>query len=143
MEPLILLFTAILAFIFLAIGYFIGQKITEHNWKDKLPEIREEAIQRSRSVLAGQFSEQLAPYLPDFPFSPSEARFLGKPIDFLIFQGMDEKKIEEVVFVEVKSGKSGLNTAEKSLKETIMQKKVRWMEYRIPEGVTGRRDKKS
>ena len=99
MEPLILLFTAILAFIFLAIGYFIGQKITEHNWKDKLPEIREEAIQRSRSVLAGQFSEQLAPYLPDFPFSPSEARFLGKPIDFLIFQGMDEKKIEEVVFV--------------------------------------------
>ena len=68
---------------------------------------------------------------------------MGKPIDFLIFQGMDQKQIEEVVFVEVKSGKSGLNTAEKSLKETIMQKKVRWMEYRIPEGVTGRRDKKS
>ena len=136
MEPATLLSILFLALIFLAIGYFIGKKLTEHAWKDQLPKIREEAIQRSRSVLAGQFSEQLAPYLPDFPFSPSEARFLGKPIDFLIFNGMDQKNINEVVFVEVKSGKSGLNAAEKSLKEVITDKKVRWVEYRIPEGVT-------
>ncbi|MBI2667091.1 hypothetical protein HYX13_05770 [Candidatus Woesearchaeota archaeon] len=140
MEINTLILFTFFAIIFLAIGYFIGQKITEHQWKDQLPEIREQAIQRSRSVLAGQFSEQLAPYLPDFPFSPSEARFLGKPTDFLIFRGMDQKQIEEVIFVEVKSGKSGLNTAEKSLKETIMQKKVRWMEYRIPEGVTKKKE---
>ena len=136
MEPATLLSILFLALIFLAIGYFIGKKLTEHAWKDQLPKIREEAIQRSRSVLAGQFSEQLAPYLPDFPFSPSEARFLGKPVDFLIFSGMDQKNINEVIFVEVKSGKSGLNAAEKSLKETIIEKRVRWVEYRIPEGVT-------
>ena len=138
------IFTTILfildAVLFLAIGYYVGKKITEHAWKDKIPKIREEAVQRSRSVLAGQFSEQLAPYLPDFPFNPGEAKFIGKPIDFVVFRGMDEKKIDEVVFVEVKSGKSNLNQNEKNLKEAIKSRRVRWEEYRIPEELTKRRN---
>lgn len=141
MDIFLALFFLFGALIFLALGYILGKKIAEHAWKDNLPAVREEAVQRSRAVLAGQFSEQVAPYLPDFPFSPSEARFLGKPVDFLIFQGMNQKKVEEVVFVEVKSGTSGLNATEKSLKETILQKKVRWVEYRIPEGLTQKNKK--
>jgi predicted Holliday junction resolvase-like endonuclease len=35
------------------------------------------------------FAEQLAPYLPNFPFSPTEAKFIGAPINFLIFRGME------------------------------------------------------
>ena len=54
-------------------------------------------------------------------------------MDFIVFKGSDEKNIEEVVFVEVKSGKSQLNKVEKSLKEAIKNKKVKWEEYRIPE----------
>lgn len=139
-EILTIILIVAIAILFLAIGYIIGKKITEQVWKDSLPKIREEAIQRSRSVLAGQFSEQLAPYLPDFPFKPTEARFIGKPIDFLVFNGMDEKDINEVVFVEVKSGKANLNTHERKLKEVIKEKKVRWVEYRIPEELTKKRE---
>jgi predicted Holliday junction resolvase-like endonuclease len=95
---------------------------------------------KSRAVLGGQFSEQLAPYLPNFKYLPTEARFIGKPIDFLVFKGMDEKKIDEVVFVEVKSGKSKLTEQEKNLKETIEKKKVSWEEYRIPEELTKKKD---
>ena len=50
------------------------------------------------------FAEQLAPYLPNFPFSSTEAKFIGAPIDFLVFRGMDAQDIEEVIFVEMKSG---------------------------------------
>ena len=59
--------------------------------------IREEtaSVRRSRSVLGGMFAEQLAPYLPNFPFSPTEAKFIGAPIDFLVFKGMDAQPIEE------------------------------------------------
>ncbi|NQV09341.1 hypothetical protein HQ529_05820 [Candidatus Woesearchaeota archaeon] len=105
-------------------------------WLEKIPEIRADAVKRSRAVLGGQFSEQLAPYLPDFNYSPTEARFIGKPIDFIIFKGMDEKDIKEVVFVEVKSGKSGLSTHERKLRDVIKDKKVVWEEYRIPEDLT-------
>jgi len=132
--------TLIIVFVALIIAFFIGQKIGAYRkhkeWEEALPEHRKDAIMKSRAVLGGQFSEQLAPYLPNFKYLPTEVRFLGKPIDFLVFKGMDEKKIDEVVFVEVKSGKAKLTEHEKNLKETIENKRVRWEEYRIPEELT-------
>ena len=101
-----------------------------------MPNQRKDAIMKSRSVLTGFFSEQLAPYFPDFNFKPTEVRFLGNPIDFIAFKGLDEKNIEEVVFVEVKSGNSKMNKTQKSLKETIENKKVRFEEYRVPEDLS-------
>src|SRR6516162_7902111 len=82
------------------------------------------------------FAEQLAPFLPDFPFSPTEAKFIGAPIDFLVFRGMDTQHIEEVIFVEVKSGSACLNHNEHSLKDAIDNKRVRWQTYRVPHPIT-------
>lgn len=78
--------------------------------------------------------------MPNFPYLPTEVKFLGKPIDFLVFKGMDDKQIEEVIFVEVKSGKSKLSQHEKRLKDVIDAKKVKWVEYRIPEELTKKRE---
>jgi predicted Holliday junction resolvase-like endonuclease len=132
-ELILIIASIIVIFI---IGYLIGKYITSQKLKDQIPEIREDAIKHSRAVLSGQFSEQLAPYLPDFPFKPTEARFIGKPIDFVVFKGMDNKKIDEVVFVEVKSGQSQLSNVERSLRNTIQNKNVSWHEYKVPEEVT-------
>ena len=141
------LFTIILSLVFLfglVIAYFIGFRSgvfrRDKYWEGELPSHRKDAIMKSRAVLGGQFSEQLAPYLPNFPFLPTECRFLGKPIDFVVFKGMDEKHITEVVFVEAKSGKSKLSQQEKSLKEAIEKRKVRWEEYRVPEDLTKRKE---
>ena len=126
----------LLFFIILYIGYLVGRFVSKKEHEEKVPEIREIAIKQSRAVLSGQFSEQLAPYLPDFPYKPTEARFIGKPIDFVVFNGMDEKKIDEVVFVEVKSGKSQLSKVEKTLKSAVENKKISWHEYKVPEELT-------
>ena len=128
----------------LIIAYWLGNKFgkykTNKDWESELPNYRKDAIMKSRAVLGGQFSEQLAPYLPNFQYLPTECKFLGKPIDFIVFIGMDEKKINEVVFVEVKSGNSKLNAHEKNLKDAIDKKKVKWVEYRIPENLTDKKD---
>jgi len=141
--PLTLLYLLVLL-IGLFIAYWLGNKFgslkANKYWESEIPNYRKEAIMKSRAVLGGQFSEQLAPYLPNFKYLPTECRFLGKPIDFLVFKGMDEKKIDEVVFVEVKSGNAKLNQHEKNLKETIEKKRVRWVEYRIPEELTEKKD---
>ena len=122
---------AILFFILIYIGYIIGKYFGKKQFEDQIPELREDAIKQSRAVLSGQLNEQIAPYMPDFPYKPTEARFIGKPVDFIVFKGMDEKKIEEVVFVEVKTGQSKLNIVEKSLKSAVQDKKVEWYEYKI------------
>ena len=65
--------------------YQIGKLVGEKTATDKFPEAKKAAVQLSRSVLSGMFAEQLARYLPNFPFSPTEAKFTGAPIDFLVF----------------------------------------------------------
>ena len=134
----------ILFLIGMAIAYFIGNKAGHKNreryWLEQIPIHRKEAIAKSRAVIGGQFSENLAPFLPNFKYLPTECRFVVKPIDFLVFKGLDDKHIEEVIFVEVKSGKSKLSQHEKRLKEVIDAKKVKWVEYRIPEEITKNKD---
>jgi len=129
--------TIIIVVIAVLIGYLIGRFIAKLRHDKHLGEQieihRADAIARSRAVLAGHFSEQLAPYLPDFPFNPSECKFLGKPVDFIVFHGLDEKNVTGVSFVEVKSGKSKLSGTEKSVKDAIENKRVDWVEYRAPD----------
>ena len=139
--------TIILIVVFLiglVIAYWLGQKAgafrRDKYWEGEIPNYRKDAILKSRAVLGGHFSEQLAPFLPDFKYLPTECRFVGKPIDLIVFKGMDEKDINEVVFVEVKSGNAKLSPVEKKLKETIKNKKVRWEEYRIPQELTKKRE---
>lgn len=97
---------------------------------------------KSRSVIGGNFSENLAPYLPDFPFLPTECRFIGKPLDFIVFKGMDQKKITEIIFVEVKSGDSHLSPQEKNLKTAIDKCNVKFFEYRVPKDLTDQKEEK-
>ncbi len=115
------------------IGHVIGSMRRERVWQTALPEHRADAIARSRAVLTGQFSEQIAPYLPGFLYSPTECKFIGKPIDFVVFNGLDEKNVKEIVFVEVKSGKSKLSGTENSVKDAVLNGRVKWAEYRAPE----------
>jgi len=139
-EAITIIIFAVILLIGFIIAFYLGRKFghmqRDKYWEDELPNQRQDAIMRSRTVLGGHFSEQLAPFLPDFEYLPSEARFIGKPVDLLIFEGLDNKKIEKVTFLEIKSGKAQLSPIEKNLKEVIEKGKVEWKLYRIPQSLT-------
>lgn len=139
------------AIVVLAAGILVGSRLShlraenkfvrilqqkEIEWQAASEDMRKAALAKSRQVIGGSFSEQLAPFLPGFPFDPTEARFIGKPVDFLVFRGLAGGQIDEVVFVEVKSGLSRLNSNEQSLKNCIEQKRVSFAEYRVPTEIT-------
>jgi predicted Holliday junction resolvase-like endonuclease len=96
--------------------------------------IREDAIKRSSSVVSGKVTEHLVPYFGNFPYNPKDARFLGTPIDLIVFDGMSEDNLNEIVFLEVKTGSSSLSTRERRIKEAIMARKVVWKEFRVQLG---------
>jgi predicted Holliday junction resolvase-like endonuclease len=116
----------------LSLGRRQGRLEAERGLPGLLARERGDAVKRSRAVIGGQTAEQLAPYFPDFPFDPGECRFIGKPVDFLVFRGAASGAVEEVVFVEVKSGASSLSKVERSLRDAVQGGKVRWAEYRAP-----------
>jgi predicted Holliday junction resolvase-like endonuclease len=93
--------------------------------------IRADAILRSSAVIRGKVSEHLAPFI-HFPYNPRDARFIGSPIDIIVFNGAEDGNITEVVFLEVKSGPSaGLTPRQRQIRALIEAKKVEWREMRI------------
>jgi predicted Holliday junction resolvase-like endonuclease len=58
---------------------------------------------------------------------------LGKPVDFVVFEGLDNEAVTRVVFVEVKSGKSRLTKTERSLQECLEARRVSYEIFRVAE----------
>src|SRR4030042_284633 len=100
------------------------------DWKkEATEEIRRVAVSQSRAVLGGKFTEQMVPFFPDFKYDPTEVRFIGSPIDMVVFPGLARGDPEEIVILEVKTGKSAqLTPAQKKIRQLIEDGMVRWDE---------------
>jgi predicted Holliday junction resolvase-like endonuclease len=93
---------------------------------------RSDAIQKSQSVIIGKVTEHLVPYMAEFTFNPKDVRFVGSPIDLIIFNGMDNDDIQDIVFVEVKTGDSAsLSRRQRQIRNAVQAGKVKWTELRI------------
>ena len=112
---------------FLLLILLIFQKISFSN---RLKKERQDAVNRSRAVIAGQMTEQIAPFLKGFPCNPADARFIGKPVDFIAFPGlMENNEVKEVLLIEVKTGASAISHREKEVRKAVEQGRVRYVEY--------------
>ncbi len=69
--------------------------------------------------------------MPDFPSDPAEIRFIGKPVDYIAFNGASEGFITDITFIEIKTGNSALSPVERSLKDAINAGRVKYTEYRV------------
>jgi predicted Holliday junction resolvase-like endonuclease len=106
-------------------GYFLF-------WKIRYTAIiREDAVQRSLAITAGKVHEQLLPYLPGFPYNPKDVRFLGSPVDLVVFDGLAEGRLRSIIFIEVKTGGSTLTTRERWVREIVQHREVEWAELRV------------
>lgn len=109
------------------------KKEIELKLKEIEKKIREDAIKRSSSVIKGKIAEQLAPIykFDKIGVNPNDARFLGDPVDYIVFNGLSKGKVERITFLEIKSGNAKLNKNEKMIKEVIKNKKIEWKEINI------------
>ncbi|AEH07297.1 Holliday junction resolvase-like protein [Methanothermococcus okinawensis] len=103
-------------------------KILFSEWKQKEEKnIRRDAIKRSEAVVMGKITEHLVPYFPEFKYNPKDARFVGSPVDFIVFDGLSEDNLKKIVFIEVKTGKKGtLSHREKLIKKCVEDKNIEY-----------------
>ncbi len=111
-------------------------------------EARRESTDQSRAVLKGKMAEQMAPLLPGFDYLPADARFLGDPVDYVIFDGYTEVKDNgadgdalEVVIVDIKRGQTGLSHGQRQIARAIRDGRVRFEIVRIADDGTVRTQK--
>jgi predicted Holliday junction resolvase-like endonuclease len=104
-------------------------------WQAEMEQARKSAVTQSRAVLGGRFTEQMAPYLPEFKYDPTEVRFIGSPVDLIIFPGLAQGDPREIVIMEIKSGKNPqLTPSEKRIRQLIEAGMVRWELLQRPAG---------
>lgn len=105
--------------------------VSLEQWKvEAEKEIRKDAIDKSSSVTMGKMTEHMVPYLPGFGFNPADARFIGSPIDLIVFDGLGNDEVKKIVFVEIKTGVSTLSTRERLVRDAIIAKNVEWIEVK-------------
>ncbi|MCK4968854.1 MAG: endonuclease [Candidatus Aenigmarchaeota archaeon] len=109
------------AVVFLLIAlYYLYRK--NHYLESEIKSLKSK--KQSLSTRYGQIFEQLIPFSKDFPFDPKQFRFLGSPIDGVVFE--DDK----IVFVEIKLNNSKKSQKQNNIKKIIEQNKVYFSEVR-------------
>ena len=101
----ILILIASVGIIFLLVRELI-RKVGEINrlkleHEGQIKAARKDSNDRQRSTIKGQISETLAPWSMDAVNSVKELNFLGNPIDFIGFKGLDGEDEVEIKFIEI------------------------------------------
>lgn len=115
----------------LAIGVLLGFGLLLLGRAKHEREVRKDAVLRSQAVVTGKVTEQLLPYLPGFEFNPKDVRFLGSPVDLVVFDGLSNGQLERVVFIEVKTGDATMTKRERQVRDAIVARRVDWREWRV------------
>jgi predicted Holliday junction resolvase-like endonuclease len=119
----------LLALLFVTVKY-VAYRATHPHTSDDLEAARRQSAKLSRATRDGRAYEQLVPYLPEFEerFDRCDARFVGAPIDFVVFDGLygADEDLAEIVFLEVKSGRMSLNGRERAVRRAVEEGRVRW-----------------
>ena len=108
-------------------------KIIQLKWnqQEEVKLARKDTSERQRTVIKGQISEVLAPWSIESVNSVKELSFLGSPIDFVGFKGLDGEGEIDIKFIEVKSGKSRLNKNQRRIRDAVAAKRIEWIEVRV------------
>jgi predicted Holliday junction resolvase-like endonuclease len=130
---------AVIAILVIVVSIFILRLVFEQRfrdwrdaelarWQAETERIKKAAVVQSRAVLGGKFTEQMVPFFPDFRYDPTEVRFIGSPVDMIVFPGLASGEPQEIVILEVKTNKSQLTPQQRKIRQLIEDGMVRWDE---------------
>jgi predicted Holliday junction resolvase-like endonuclease len=97
------------------------------------------AIEKSKSVIRGQVSEQLVPLFNDFPYTLSDIKFSGQPIDYLVFDGMSGVRDGNsgeitIIFADVKTGVANKSKVQREISNAIKNGRIRFETWVVNNG---------
>ncbi|KJV41186.1 Holliday junction resolvase-like protein [Acinetobacter brisouii] len=100
--------------------------------------VQSRSVNSSRAILKGRMAEQFAPIFPEFEYLPSDAKFLGDPVDYIVFNGYnafrdgDGRADEiEVVLIDIKSGNARLTKGQQAIADAIRKGRIRFETIRV------------
>lgn len=92
----------------------------------KLSAIKKKSVSHSRNSILGEITEKVTPLLPEFPYHTKDLVFIGKGVDYIVFDGLSRGNLKEIIFLEIKSWTSQLNKNEAMIKNYLNNYPIRY-----------------
>ena len=100
---------------------------SEHD--SKANEIREQAVQRGRDQVPKLVNTSLSETITKLKYDPYDIKPINHPIDLVIYDGMSDGDVENVVFLHSKN--KAMQELHKSVHKTVENKDYDWKVVRV------------
>lgn len=104
----------------------------EKELEERITELKKRQVRADTSVETGAIAsgfgkiiEKIVPAYKNFNVPLNDSRFLGEPIDYIIFDGASQMKIKHITFLDVKTGRGRLDDNQKMVRDAIVDNKVK------------------
>jgi len=117
----------IIFFILILVILFLNIRLQKNLTKERAYSKKILSQKKSSEVRLGRIGENMAPFVNDWPYDQNRFRFLGNPVDGIQFTD------DEIIFIEIKTGKSRLSHGQRNIKELVIDGKVSFATFRVSE----------
>jgi len=104
----------------------------EDKFQEKESEMRKKATEKGRAQVPALVKQSFDKDLLKLPYDPYDIKALLHPVDFVVFDGLEQKKmVDNVVFLSKKTKDTELNKIRKTIKNTIDKEEYDWKIARV------------
>jgi len=107
----------------------------EEEFEEKEKSIREKAAERGRKKVDILIRESLEGGLSQFNYNPYDIKAVLHPVDFIVFDGMNNKgKVEDIMFLCKNTNAKDLKAMQKNVEKTVKKRSYEWSVARVEPG---------
>lgn len=95
--------------------------------KDLLQRKVQADVTSERQTIAsgmGKIIEKVLPGYKEFNFPIADCRALFEPVDFIVFSGCVNNRVNQITFLDIKTGNARLNAHQRMIKDAVEKKRV-------------------
>lgn len=104
----------------------------ERELQERIEDLKKRQMRADTSVETGAISsgfgkiiEKIVPAYQNFNMPRNDSRFLGEPIDYIVFDGASQMKINHITFMDIKTGKGRLDDDQKMVRDAVLDHNVK------------------
>ena len=112
----------------------------QESWETKAEELgekekamRREAIEKATRTELPKLLHRIVPTFTKSNLNPQDIKTLFHPIDFLVFDGLNNDRVDRVLLMDHKPNDSGRTSIHKGINDAIRSEAIEWRTLRVSE----------
>lgn len=103
----------------------------EEFFEEKEQRLRERAAERGRKKVSAIINKSMDPNFVKLNFNYYDIKLLMHPIDFVVFDGLNDNSLQEILFLSRTTGNPNLAALRNLVKQAIAKQNYSWQVARV------------